>query len=79
MGALDAQSDVAGRVQQAGRRGRVAGRRARGRAVGSHRAAMLRTAADRTLQNMSPFWIWTQAAIVVFVLVGMAIAIVKLA
>jgi len=27
---------------------------------------------------MSPFWIWTQAAIVVVVLAGMAIAIVKL-
>jgi hypothetical protein len=29
--------------------------------------------------DMSPFWIWTQAAIVVFVLAGMVIAIVKLA
>jgi len=28
---------------------------------------------------MSPTWIWMQAAIVVFVLIGMAIAIVKLA
>jgi hypothetical protein len=28
---------------------------------------------------MSPFWIWTQAAIVVFVLAGIVIAIVKLA
>jgi len=27
---------------------------------------------------MSPFWIWTQAAVVVFVLIGMVIAIVKL-
>jgi hypothetical protein len=27
---------------------------------------------------MSPFWIWTQAAIVVFVLAGIVIAIVKL-
>jgi len=27
---------------------------------------------------MSPFWIWTQGAIVVVVLIGMAIAIVKL-
>jgi len=28
---------------------------------------------------VSPFWIWTQAAIVVFVLAGIVIAIVKLA
>jgi hypothetical protein len=28
---------------------------------------------------MSPTWFWTQAAIVVFVLAGMVIAIVKLA
>jgi hypothetical protein len=28
---------------------------------------------------MSPFWIWTQALIVVFVLAGIVIAIVKLA
>jgi hypothetical protein len=28
---------------------------------------------------MSPFWIWTQAAIVTFVLAGIVIAIVKLA
>jgi hypothetical protein len=28
---------------------------------------------------MSPFWIWTQAAIVIFVLAGIVIAIVKLA
>jgi hypothetical protein len=28
---------------------------------------------------MSPFWIWTQALIVVCVLAGIAIAIVKLA
>jgi hypothetical protein len=28
---------------------------------------------------MSPFWIWTQAAICVFVLAGIVIAIVKLA
>jgi hypothetical protein len=30
-------------------------------------------------QTMSPTWIWTQAAIVVFVVIGMIIAIVKLA
>jgi len=28
---------------------------------------------------MQPFWIWTQVAIVVCVLIGMVIAIVKLA
>jgi len=28
---------------------------------------------------MSPTWIWTQAAIVVFVVIGMVIAITKLA
>jgi hypothetical protein len=28
---------------------------------------------------VSPFWIWTQIAIVVFVLIGMVIAITKLA
>jgi len=28
---------------------------------------------------LSPFWVWTQAAIVVFVLMGIVIAIVKLA
>jgi hypothetical protein len=28
---------------------------------------------------MSPFWIWTQVAIVVFVLAGMVVAITKLA
>jgi len=28
---------------------------------------------------LSPFWVWTQAAIVVFVLAGIVIAIVKLA
>jgi len=28
---------------------------------------------------MSPTWIWTQAAIIVFVLIGMILAIVRLA
>jgi hypothetical protein len=28
---------------------------------------------------MQPFWVWTQVAIVVFVLIGMVVAIVKLA
>lgn len=30
------------------------------------------------MDGMSPFWIWTQGAIVVFVLAGIVIAIVKL-
>jgi hypothetical protein len=29
--------------------------------------------------RMQPFWIWTQAAIVLFVLIGIVVAIVKLA
>ena len=77
--ALDAQRHVTGGVQQSGGRGGVARRRARGRAVGGHRRAMLRTAADRTLGAMSPFWIWTQAAVVLFVVIGIVIAITKLA
>jgi len=28
---------------------------------------------------MSPMWIWTQVAIVVFVVIGMVVAVVKLA
>jgi uncharacterized membrane protein len=28
---------------------------------------------------MSPVWIWTQGAIVVFVLIGMIVAVIKLA
>src|SRR5271155_113971 len=31
------------------------------------------------LPAMSPFWIWTQVAIVVFVVIGMIVAITKLA
>jgi len=31
------------------------------------------------LSVMSPFWIWTQVAIIVFVLIGMVVAITKLA
>jgi hypothetical protein len=30
-------------------------------------------------RSMSPTWIWLQAAIIVFVLIGMVIAITKLA
>ena len=33
----------------------------------------------RRLLAVSPFWIWTQVAIVVFVLIGMIMAITKLA
>jgi len=28
---------------------------------------------------MSPFWIWTQVAIIVFVVIGMIVAVTKLA
>jgi hypothetical protein len=31
------------------------------------------------LAAMSPFWIWTQVAIVVFVVIGMIVAVTKLA
>jgi hypothetical protein len=31
------------------------------------------------MKAMSPTWIWTQIAIVVFVLIGMVVAITKLA
>jgi hypothetical protein len=34
--------------------------------------------ARRASTLMSPFWLWTQAAICVFVLIGMVIALVKL-
>jgi hypothetical protein len=34
---------------------------------------------DRLDRRMSPTWIWTQIAIVVFVVIGMVIAITKLA
>jgi hypothetical protein len=33
----------------------------------------------RFAQAMSPVWIWTQVAIVVFVVIGMVVAITKLA
>jgi hypothetical protein len=32
-----------------------------------------------TLLAMSPFWIWTQVAIIVFVVIGMIVAVTKLA
>jgi hypothetical protein len=44
-----------------------------------HGAAILAQHAASIVVCMSPFWIWTQAAIVVFVLAGIVIAIVKLA
>jgi hypothetical protein len=31
-----------------------------------------------TLPGMSPFWFWTQVLIVIFVLLGMVIAVTKL-
>ena len=49
--------------------------------AGGLSAAIASDATDRRgpyPQGMSPFWIWTQAAVVVFVLIGMVIAIVKL-
>jgi hypothetical protein len=39
----------------------------------------LRQTAGLGCPAMSPTWIWTQIAIVVFVLVGMIIAVTKLA
>ena len=48
--------------------------------VGVREAQSTRPAGPSTLSRaMSPFWIWTQVAIVVFVLIGMIIAITKLA
>jgi hypothetical protein len=38
-----------------------------------------RSLPSRLAREMSPFWLWTQIAIVVFVVIGMVIAIVKLA
>jgi hypothetical protein len=49
------------------------------RRCGFHRAAILAQLAPRIVPCMSPFWIWTQVAIVVFVLAGIVIAIFKLA
>jgi hypothetical protein len=36
-------------------------------------------ARSRLLPAMSPTWVWTQVAIVVFVVIGMIVAITKLA
>jgi hypothetical protein len=48
--------------------------------VGAQIGASTRpTHPSRLLLVMSPFWIWTQIAIVVFVLIGMVVAITKLA
>jgi hypothetical protein len=38
-----------------------------------------RKSAGCTLDRMSPFWIWTQVAIVVVVLIGIIVAATKLA
>jgi hypothetical protein len=46
--------------------------------VGVHRAAILAQDAATIVLRMSPFWIWTQVAIVIFVVAGIVIAIVKL-
>jgi hypothetical protein len=40
---------------------------------------MRRTSLARLSFAMSPTWIWTQIAIVVFVVIGMIVAITKLA
>jgi hypothetical protein len=48
--------------------------------VGAHTGASTHsTHPSRLPVAMSPFWIWTQIAIVVFVLIGMVVAITKLA
>jgi hypothetical protein len=44
-----------------------------------HRAAILPQRAPTIVLCMTPFWFWTQAAIVVCVLAGIVIGIVKLA
>jgi hypothetical protein len=47
--------------------------------AGAPIGASTRPARPGTLSvAMSPFWIWTQIAIVVFVLIGMIVAITKL-
>jgi hypothetical protein len=33
---------------------------------------------DATVQRMSPTWVWMQVAVVVFVVIGMVIAAIKL-
>jgi hypothetical protein len=48
------------------------------RCWGLHPGAILAQPAPRILGCMSPFWIWTQAAIVVFVLAGIVLGIIKL-
>jgi hypothetical protein len=45
---------------------------------GLHRGAILSQQPLRIVDFMSPFWIWTQAFIVLFVVIGIVIAIVKL-
>ena len=50
-----------------------------GGGIGLHGAPILPQQAPSIVVCMTPFWIWTQAAIVVCVLVAMVIAIVKLA
>ncbi|HZL48247.1 MAG TPA: hypothetical protein VFC30_04450 [Solirubrobacteraceae bacterium] len=49
-------------------------------AVGARAGAGTRPARPSTLSvAMSPTWIWTQIAIIVFVVIGMIVAITKLA
>jgi hypothetical protein len=44
-----------------------------------HRVEWSQPSPATTLRDVPKFWIWTQAAIVIFVLAGMIIAIVKIA
>jgi hypothetical protein len=52
---------------------------ARAKRVGPPASRNVRFAHFPTLKPVPKFWIWTQAAIVFFVLVGMVIALVKIA
>jgi hypothetical protein len=48
-------------------------------ASAAHRRACPRPGLEVGYLQMSPTWIWMQIAIVVFVLIGMVVAITKLA
>jgi len=48
-------------------------------ASAAHRRAFPRPGLEVGYLQMSPTWIWMQIAIVVFVLIGMVVAITKLA
>jgi hypothetical protein len=57
----------------------VAGQTLRAGKIACSPTAQERSAESRLSLAMSPTWIWMQIAIVVFVLIGMIIAITKLA